>query len=61
VNTQLLRAETMANETTGQKRGYLSGGRRPHRWTRATARTPGIGLWVLVMMAQLRAAMEVQS
>lgn len=28
---------------------------------RASARTPGLGLWVLVMMAQLRSAMAVQS
>lgn len=45
------------------KRGYLASSRLAcrTRWTRATARTPGIGLWVAVLMAQLREAMEAQS
>lgn len=45
------------------KRGYLASSRLAcrTRWSRATARTPGFGLWVAVLMANCREAMEVQS
>lgn len=46
------------------KRGFLRSTRidcRTRFTRRASARTPGLGLWVLVMMAQLRSAMAVQS
>ena len=46
------------------KRGFLSLGRaacRARFTRRATARGCHLGLWVAVLMASLRAAMEVQS
>lgn len=45
------------------KRGYLASPRLAcrARWTRANARTPGLGLWVAVLIAQVKAAMEVAS